>query len=71
MRLDNVNPLSSDIAPYLQHKHDGMEASATFVNEAFLYGFHALLATSRALYLLLAPQTNLVHVVAEYHRVLS
>lgn len=64
VRLEDVNPRSSSIAPYLQHKHGGMDASSTFVNEAFLYGSHAVDETSRALYLLVAPRAKLVHAVA-------
>lgn len=60
--LDELIPKPHDSVPYL--KTGGGESSEPTINQAFLYGSHAVDGTSRAMYILVAPQAKIVHVIA-------
>lgn len=61
--LEEVLPKSHETISYLQGANS-CEGPDAILHQAFLYGSHASDETSRALYLLVAPQSKLVHVVA-------
>lgn len=60
--LDDIVPKSSESAPYLR---DSLGDNAdTVINQAYLYGSHALDTSSRAMYAIVAPAAKLVHIIA-------
>lgn len=59
--LDELIPKPHNSIPYLKSNGENSEPS---INQAFLYGSHALDGTSRAMYILIAPQAKIVHVIA-------
>lgn len=60
--LDDIVGKGPEKAPYLTNSVG--RNSGSVVNQAFLYGSHALDGSSRALYAIVAPAAKLVHVVA-------
>lgn len=60
--LDDLVPKGSESSPYLQKSFD--DDNDPLIHQAFLYGSHALDGSTRAIYALVAPIANLVHVVA-------
>ena len=62
LTLNDIVSKGPDTAPYL--KDSLKEDAKTVLNQAFVYGSHALDGSSRALYAVIAPAAKLVHVVA-------
>lgn len=60
--LDDIIPRRPDAAPYLRETKE-READSV-LNQAFLYGSHALDGSSRAIYAVIAPAAKLVFIVA-------
>lgn len=61
--LDELIPKPHDTVPYLNESNDKKNSEAT-INQAFLYGSHAMDGSSRAMYILVAPQAKVVHAIA-------
>lgn len=61
MHIDDVVAKSPDTVPYLQESLK--ENTNTVLNQAFLYGSHAIDGSSRALYVVVAPAAKLVHAI--------
>lgn len=61
--MDDLTPKGHNTVPYLQGAN-GKEQGGSVLNQAFLYGSHASDGSTRAMYILVAPQAKLVHAVA-------
>lgn len=62
VNLEDITPKNLDAVPYLQSQEKSSYDDYV-LNEAFLYGSHALDGTKRAMYILVAAQAKIVHAI--------